>query len=1130
MGARILGLATTLLVGSLGAPNLRAEDPATPADPLLSAFADPPNSARPRVWWHWMNGNVTKDGIREDMQWMRRVGIGGLQNFDANLMTPQVVEKRLAFMTPEWQDAFRYAATLADKLNLELAIASSPGWSETGGPWVQPKDGLKKVVWSDTRIVGGRHYSGKLAIPPTVTGPYQFLPLNDPLAMLSTDPKAPVPTYYADTVVLAYPATNPEAMPAPQVTTGTGEPVDASKLRDNEPNTVIEVTRGTADDPAALIFTYPAAEIIQSATMYLPGVSVFSGPGIAPRLEASDDGKLWRHVADLPPAPVPVTVSFTAVKARQFRVLLPPAPASPFRLGDPAPGVAGGEAMSAFGASTGAIKIAELTLSPEARVDRFEAKAGFSIERDYYALSPGKEDFKGIASERVIDLSDHMKPDGTLDWNAPKGQWHILRMGYSLLGTTNHPATREATGLEVDKFDGAAVGSYLQTYLGMYTQAVGPTLIGEHGVRAMLSDSIEVGAANWTPKFIEQFKRLRGYDPTPWLPALTGVIIGSRSASDGFLYDYRHTLADLIASEHYGTVAAVAHEHGLKVYGEALEDGRPSLGDDMTMRSHTDVPMSAMWTYPRQQGPKPTYLADIKGAASVAHIYGQNLVAAESMTSAMAPWAYAPRDLRRVIDLEFATGVNRPVIHTSVHQPVDDKIPGLSLFIFGQYFNRHDTWAEMARPWVDYMARNSYMLQQGRNVADVAYFYGEEAPLTGLYAETPVADAPTHYAYDFVSVDALMNHLQADGGGLVADGGARYRVLFLGGSSRRMTLSTLQRIASLVEYGATVIGDPPASSPSLNDNQATFDALVHRLWSASPVTKVGRGSVIAGKDIESALLGLGLSPDFSYPRTPPGTILFVHRQLADGDLYFVDNREDRAEDIVARFRVSGKIPELWHADTGITEAVSYRIESDHTLVPLHLAPDESTFVVFRKPAAGSATIGKPILATLQALTGPWTVSFQPNRGAPEQIVMPNLGSLSDQPDPGVKYFSGIATYMQEFVVPAGHKPAQGLALDLGQVCDLAEVSLNGTSLGTAWHAPYLLDVGSALKPGRNRLEIRVADLWVNRLIGDAQPGAKKITWTSMPSYRADAPLRCSGLVGPIRLQQWSGSNGISAKN
>jgi hypothetical protein len=856
--------------------------------------------------------------------------------------------------------------------------------------------------------------------------------------------------------------------------------------------------------------------------LYILGQSQFSDLGLAPRLEASTEPGVWRRVTDLPVGTIPTTVSFAPVTARQFRLLLVPSTAPGFSLTPGAPGAIGGDLnFSLVAARKGAVRIAELRLSPEARVDRFEAKAGFSVERDYYALSSDAgPDISGVAANKVLDLTSHVKSDGTLEWKPPRGHWRVLRLGCSLEGATNEPAPPEATGLEVDKFDGDAVRSYLKTYLAMYEDAAGPNLIGAHGVRALLNDSIEVGAANWTPKLAEQFKRLRGYDPTPWLPALTGVIVGSRSESDAFLYDYRRTLADLMASEHYGTVAAVAHDHGLIMYGEALEDNRPSLGDDMAMRSHTDIPMSAMWTYARQTGPKPTYLADVKGAASVAHIYGQNLVAAESLTSMLAPWAFAPSDLRRVIDLEFATGINRPVIHTSVHQPLDDKLPGLRLFIFGQDFNRHDTWAEMARPWVDYLARNSYLLQQGRYFADVAYFYGEEAPLTGLYGKTPVADAPTQYGYDFLNADALMKEIRVQDGDLTARSGARYKILYLGGSSQKMTVSVLQRLAGFVEAGATVVGEAPQSSPTLRDDKASFNALVRRLWSGDRVTRVGQGRTIASRDVQSALSEMNIGPDFSYSKSQPDSeILFLHRHLEDGDLYYLSNRADRAEHTEAHFRVVGKEPQIWRADTATVQPVSFSSDATGTVVPLDMEPDESFFVIFRHATtARAATINKPRLSTLVSLHGPWDVGLQPKRGESLKIQLPALTSLSEQTDPAVKYFSGVATYKTTFELPKRAVPGTPVLVDLGKVGDLAEVILNGQSVGTVWHPPYRLDVSSAaLRRGRNQLEIRVADLWVNRLIGDAQPEAKKVTWTPMRTYRPDAPLRPSGLIGPVQL-------------
>ena len=694
----------------------------------------------------------------------------------------------------------------------------------------------------------------------------------------------------------------------------------------------------------------------------------------------------------------------------------------------------------------------------------------------------------------------------------------VVRMGWSLLGTTNHPAPVEATGLEVDKFDGPAVRGYLEHYLGMYRKAAGDDLIGQRGVRALLTDSIEVGAANWTPRMIEQFKRLRGYDPMPWLPALTGTVIGSRADSDRFLYDYRRTLADLMASEHYGTVAKVARENGLKVYGEALEDHRPSLGDDIAMRRHADVPMAALWTYPRGGQPNPSYLADMKGAASVAHFYGQNLAAAESMTSAMTYWADSPQTLKHAIDLEFVTGINRPVIHTSVHSPDEAGEPGLSLMIFGQYFNRHESWAPLARAWVDSIARNALMLQQSRNVADLAYFYGEEAPLTGLYGDHVVADAPVSNAYDFVNADGL-GALRNDGGEVVSPGGARYRAIYLGGSSRRMTLPVLRRLAELVEGGASVIGQRPESSPSLADDAAEWGAVVARLWDA-PKGQLGKGRVIAASDAPAGLAALGVAPDFRFTGGQADSELpFVHRQLADGDSYFIVNRKDRAEQIEARFRVAGKVPELWRAESGTSEPLSYRSEGGETVVPLALAGEESVHVVFRKPAAAQAlTLPEPQLTAPVALGGPWTVRFQPGRGAPESIVLPALQSLSQHADPRVKYYSGLATWSQVFRLPRGVKPGRPLWLDLGAVGEIAQVKVNGKDVGTVWHKPFRLNIGAASVKGQNRIEVTVANLWVNRLIGDAQPGAVPSTWTAMPSYLPDAPLRPSGLIGPVTLQ------------
>ncbi|MEE4454820.1 glycosyl hydrolase [Novosphingobium resinovorum] len=1126
-----------MLASALAAPHAVAKEeapvqvvaPVEAGDPLLEAFRDPPNSARPRVWWHWMNGNITKDGIAKDLAWMKRVGIGGAQTFDANLQTPQVVDHRLVYMTPEWKDAFRFAAHEADRQGLELAIASSPGWSETGGPWVQPQDGLKKLVWSETSVAPGKRFTGKLTAPPQTTGPYQTLaPALSIEEMISGHPAPPGPQFYGEVGVFAFPEATPVAPALARASDGLGNALDAAALGDADIAGGVTLVRNEGAVPE-LRLDYARPTVVRSATLYIPDVVVpFAGAAFTVELEASADGAAWTPITTLTLGAVPTTASFPAVTATHFRVVLNPRKPDG-GLGSPAPGTAMAGLFDGVGAMMAKkpLVVGTFTLDAGNKVDRFETKSGFIMSRDYYALGEPAEAASGVAPASVIDLTGRMRPDGSLDWTAPalpKGQnWRVLRMGYSLLGTTNHPAPAEATGLEVDKFDGAAVRRYLDHYIGMYKDAAGADMVGKHGVRALLTDSIEVGEANWTPRMIEQFQTLRGYDPRPWLPTLTGTLVGTRAQSDKFLYDYRRTLADLLASEHYGTVAKVAHENGLIVYGEALEDKRPMLGDDMTMRKATDVPMAAMWTFGKDDGPRQTLIADMKGAASVAHLYGQNLVAAESMTASMAPWAFAPKDLKRFIDMEFVNGVNRPVVHTSVHVPVDDKKPGLSLFIFGQYFNRMESWGEMARPWVDYIARSSLLLQAGRNVADVAYFYGEEAPLTGLYGDKPVADAPVSHAYDFLSFDALDTLLKNDGGDLVAPSGARYKAIYLGGSSQRMSLAALRRLAALAEGGATVIGNAPVATPGMDGQEqgsdAQWSALVARLWPGAGEARIGQGRVIPGSDVEAALKAIGVAPDFAFTGAATGAkIPFVHRRDRSGDIYYLSNPQDSAQTVEAHFRVTGKAPRLWHPETGESEAVGYRIENGETVVPLSLVAGDAVFVVFHEDAAArSLDVPVSAVTTLATLDDGWTVRFQPDRGAPASTRLATLAPLDRNADPSIRYFSGEATYTRSFALPRGARPGRPLLLDLGEVGDLAQVTVNGRDVGTLWHAPYRIDVGSAVRNGMNTIEVKVANLWVNRLIGDQQPGAKPITWTAMPTYRPDAPLRPSGLIGPVTL-------------
>ena len=1110
-------VALVLTVGlGVAAPTQPTAAPAV--DPLLQGFQDPPTSARPRVWWHWMNGNITQEGIRLDLEWMKRVGIGGFQNFDAALATPQVVPKRLAYMTPEWDEAFRFAADLAEQDGLEMAIASSPGWSESGGPWVKPEEAIKKLVWSETDIPGGQRFKGKLANPPAVPGPFQDVPAAGEFG----DAPRESPRFYRDISVLAY--ASPDVVEPHATVSVAGQLVGGQVLNDGSLAKGVMVKLGASNAASCITFAYDKPTSITSLTLGLPvGGDFFRSPLAFPVLEASNDGVTFRKVSDVPSGGfVQHTISFHAVSGRQFRVCFrpPPAPYSDL-LEAAAPGVDMSGPFGSPGTPTEGIEVLELRLFTTPQVNRFEAKAGFELVPDYYAIpTEPVAASETVAPMGIVDLTSRMKADGTLDWSAPPGRWKVVRFGYSLTGSVNHPATAEATGLEVDKLDRAHVKSYIETYLEKYQKLLGPTRMGGQGVRALLTDSIESGSQNWTESLPAEFKRRRGYDLTQWMPTLTGVIEGSAAETDRFLYDFRRTIAELISDSHYAQIAESAKARGLTLYGESLEQGRPVLGDDMEMRRYTSVPMAAMWAYSAKQGnPTPTRYADIRGAASVAHIYGQNLVAAESLTSAFAPWNFAPRDLKPMIDMEFLLGVNRPVIHTSVHQPLVDKGPGLRLAIFGQDFNRNETWAEQAGAWVSYLSRTAYMLQQGRFAADVLYFYGEEAPLTALYGDHLTPDAPVGYGFDFANTDVLLNRVKVSNGSLVTDSGMRYRLLYLGGSSLRMTLPVLKRIQALVNDGATVVGQRPIESPSLTDDQHVFQNLAESIWSPE---NSAAGRVMTGVDANTALQRLGVPADFEYRKPQADSeILFLHRHLQDGELYFVSNRKPTDEQVEATFNTVGRQPEIWHAESGKSEPVSYRIENGRTVMSLRFTPYDSFFVTFRRPdSAAPRALPDPITSSLANLAKGWTVSFQPGRGAATSPHAIELGSWTQASDPAIRYFSGTGIYTHSISVPSAWKHGHArLSLDLGEVRELAEVLVNGRSLGILWHPPYRVDVGDALHVGDNRLEVRVTNLWVNRLIGDAQPGAERVTFTVGLPYRADAPLRESGLLGPVRLEQ-----------
>ena len=1214
MRARLAALA--VLCANAALP-VRAQD-------LAAGFANPPDSARPHTWWHWMDGNVTKEGITADLEAMRRVGIGGAQVFTVGQGIPK---GPVDFNSEAWHALFKHAASEAQRLGLEICLHNCAGWSSSGGPWVKPEHGMQAVTTSEARVTGPRRFDAVLAKPP---------------ARLDT---------YRDIAVLAFPTPAPEratmAAAGPQASTSNDAP-DAAKLVDGKRNTSVTLPLPTAQAPVWVQVAFAQPYTARRFGVVLRGVA----DGGRGALLASDDGVKWRTLK---------AISWRREDTQALMYVLEPATARFFRV-----------RFDAVGRRATALGVAELEI--DARLT-FDNVAGKTLAARHEGLGSGgaTEAPAELVVRRAdqVDLSAKMAPDGKLTWDVPAGDWTVLRVGYTPNGRNNHPAPREGVGLEVDKLSREAFDAFWAGHVGKVLATVGP-LAGK-SFNNVLIDSYEVGTQNWTARFRDEFRQRRGYDPVPFLATFTGRVVDHPQATERFLWDLRRTVCDLMAENYFLRCAELCRRNGLLFSVEPYGNGP---FEDMAAGSEADVPMGEFWG--QGGGNNSTKLA-----ASVAHVYGRTHVGAESFTCTpeQGKWTNDPFELKASGDSAWCSGVNRFIFHRYAHQPWLDRQPGMTMGQWGLHFERTMTWFEQSAAWLKYMARGQFLLQAGRFVADVLVCSGEDAPVSLRGA------APKGYDFDGCSRDAVLHRLSFTDGALTLHSGMRYRVLQMTGGET-MTPALLRRLSQLVQDGATVICARPQRAPGLTDFprcDEEIKALAAELWGnvdGKTVTEraFGKGRIVWGKPLDAVLADLGVKPDCEPAAKPGARLLYIHRRVAETELYFVSNQKQTPEEIDVTFRVSGFVPELWHAESGLIErAPVWREVDGRTVVPLRLGPAGSVFVVFRtrnagvyhltdaqtkadapsvagpavtvtkavyeatdgtggkdvtalvaalvrggqlafqadnatlggdptplhvkrlmldytldgKPralsvpenqsvdlAAGAGTLAEPTMdlavaadgspllwawcnGTAQlttitgkvlsvavrdvpaplAVAGPWALRFPPKWGAPEQVTLPKLVSWSDHPDAGVRYFSGTASYHQTLdVPPALVAPDRRLWLDLGQVKNLAQVFVNGRDLGVLWQPPFRVELTDVVKPGANRLEVRLTNLWPNRLIGDEQlpddrqwDGMRLTAWprwllegkpsptgrytfTTWHHWTKDMALLESGLLGPVRLR------------
>lgn len=1172
-----LGIATVVTPGGIFQTNHRFQQ----ASELESNFMTPPASAKPHTWWHWMNGNVTKEGITLDLEAMARVGIGGFQNFDAGTGIPK---GPIVYLSPEWMELKKHAIAEANRLDLEFTMHNCPGWSSSGGPWITPELSMLEVTWSELHLEGGKKIDAFL---------------QHPLTRLN---------FYKDICVLAFPA-----------------------------------------------------------------------------LANDKQQKDW------------------------------------------------------------------------------EMRANYNFNR--YGIEDIKDDAPAINEKDIVDVTRFLKPTGQFEWNAPKGNWTIIRFGYTPIGTQNRSAPDTGVGLECDKYSATAFEFHFNKMMTNLLPFLEP--LGKKAKVGLLIDSYEVGMQNWTPGFEQIFQNKTGYALHNYLPAITGRVVNSADHTNRFLWDFRRVQGDLMADNYYGKFTELCHKNNIISYIQPYDRGPM---EELQIGSRVDINVGEFWnnlSWLFQNNR--TMRRTVKLSAAIAHTNGQKIVAAESFTGepSSSKWQEHPFALKVLGDRMFTQGLNRMVFHRFAHQPHPTAKPGMTMGPWGSHFDRTNTWWEQGKEWMTYLSRCQYMLQQGLFCAEVAFFTGEDA---GVYTKIEKGEVgwkvPNGCDYDVINAETLLKAGVKNGRLTLADG-MSYRILILMPALQsKMSVKVLSKLKELAEQKLIIIGERPLRTPGLTNDEAQFKGLVDELWPGKIIAFESSDDI----SLESVLQENGWIPDFEFTsHSAEAPINYIHRKTTDGaDIYFIANERRTTEDLVCNFAVVDRTPEFWDPVTGKTQKVRvYKNGKDRITVPITLNPFGSLFVVFRSPADKNPVVSitkndAPLLPTtpyntkqktypdlfdnfvIELLAKPenevmlntnnfmegqrpwtdfyaiyptpgeevygyghstfgltigrngvavwentggkpefnfsvekaisgwakielrckekvpsiyindehvgdgirsehivhppggsynwgdeasyyngdmrdvtigplggeqkrdkkkwsdiliddagrviafwdgkctvarhdgtsktvkvsgglsfyggvdWTVTFPPGSGAPASIKLPELISLHQHPTPGVRYFSGTCLYNLTFPfkrMTEDRKAEVRYFMDLGEVEVIAEVILNGKNLGTLWTRPFLIDITDSLIMGENKLVVNVTNLWPNRLIGDEQepeqyryldgprrgfavlgtgaiqelpewykngkpkPNDGRVAFTTWRHYTKDSPLLQSGLIGPVVIHE-----------
>lgn len=1044
---------------------------------VVSDFKTPTDDNTLWCYWYWIGDNISKEGITKDLEAMKAAGIGAA--FIGNI-NPEEKDGPVPMLSEEWWIHMVHAVNEGKRLGVDIGSFNCPGWSMSGGPWITSDKAMRHIVYSETTVSGGKKLTIKLEQP-------------------KSD--------FQDVYVLAFPKNAKEEI----VLDNSNSKISSTPSIKNAENLIDGNTnRGVNFTSKEYTITFKTNNSIAARSIQL-----YSGDNNLMancELQALVDNKY-------------ISIKKFNFDRRNFKgqtgplsmgplfIALPETTSDTFRLifkditvleafGD---GLKGGSGFSEIVISEAVVlenylgkTLGRMHPTPQPNADSYVWKTGLEIENKELIIS----------QEGVLDISDKMDAKGTLNWEAPEGEWTVMRFGMTPTGVENGPAAPQGKGYEVDKANRELARFHFEQFIGEFLKRIPEE--SKSAFKYVIADSYEKGSQNWTDGFAQNFEKRYGYNPKKHLPVFSGRVVGSVAASERFLWDLRRAIADDVAYNYVGGLREIANENGLKLWLENYGHwGFPS--EFLMYGGQSDFVSGEYWN----EGT----LGDIecKAASSAAHIYGKKRTSAECFTAAQRSFVRHPAMLKKRGDWGLTEGINHHVLHVYIHQPDSDKVPGANAW-FSTEFNRKNTWFEQGKTYFDYIRRSQHLLQQGTYAADLCYFIGEDAPImTG--ATNPAV--PKGYSFDYINAEVIMNRMTVKDGRLVLPDGMNYGLMVLP-PLETMRPELLAKLEQLVSEGGKIYGQAPKVSPSLQNypqSDEKVNALASKLWAGDAKIKTyGKGAVIVDIPLQEALNTFDINKDV----VVSDDVLWTHREMDGMEIYFLTNQSGKDIEVNPSFRVKGLKPQLWDAVTGeIKELSEYMVADGRTSIPLKMEVDRSWFVVFSNASNDlvekGTTENTPEYKVTQTIDTSWEINFESKNIAPETITTTELMDWSKSEVDLLKYYSGKANYTTKFTYQKSD--AKAAVIDLGEVGVVATVTLNGKNIGTSWMAPYRLDITDALQEGENKLEIKVVNVWRNRLTGDKTlPLEERTTSVLVDNITRKEEVISSGLIGPVTIQ------------